>query len=71
MVFSTCTLRRAENEEVAERFLREHPDFQPEDFVFRAEDGRELRSENGMLTLLPHITGTDGFFLSRFRRKGE
>ena len=29
LVYSTCTLSRAENDEVAERFLRENPGFAP------------------------------------------
>ena len=29
MVYSTCTVRKAENEEVCERLLREHPELEP------------------------------------------
>lgn len=71
MVFSTCTLRKKENEENAARFLAEHPAFVPEDFTVTGADGRELRSENGMLTLFPDEAGTDGFFISRFANKGQ
>lgn len=70
LIYSTCTLRRAENEDVVERFLREHSEFEAEDFCIRSSDGRELHSVNGALTLLPHITESDGFFISRFRKKG-
>ena len=70
LVYSTCTLRRAENEEVVTKFLCEHPEFEPEDFSFTSADGKVISSQNGMLTLLPHVTGSDGFFISRFRKTG-
>mgnify|MGYP002508106523 CR=1 FL=1 len=54
LVYSTCTLNRAENDAVCDRFLKEHPDFE------RICDYR---------TLLPHKDGTDGFFFARLRRK--
>ncbi len=49
LLYSTCTVLRRENEEVAEKFLREHGEF----------------SADGMRTLWPHIHGTDGFFICR------
>ncbi len=54
LVYSTCTLNRAENEAVCERFLEKNADFE------RICDYR---------TLLPHKDGTDGFFFARLRRK--
>lgn len=54
LVYSTCTLNRAENESVCDRFLKNNPDFE------RLGDYR---------TLLPHKDGTDGFFFARLRRK--
>ncbi|MCL2298821.1 MAG: 16S rRNA (cytosine(967)-C(5))-methyltransferase RsmB [Firmicutes bacterium] len=50
LVYATCTLNPAENEAVCERFLAEHPGFHAEPFR----------------TLMPHIDGTDGFFIARF-----
>ncbi|MGE5047145.1 MAG: RsmB/NOP family class I SAM-dependent RNA methyltransferase, partial [Deltaproteobacteria bacterium] len=46
IVYATCTVRRAENEEVALRFERAHPEL------------RRTRT----LRLMPHLEGTDGFF---------
>ena len=69
LVYSTCTLRRAENDEVCRRFLAAHPEFSPLDFTFTGRDGTALPSENGMLTLLPAKTHTDGFFLCRMIKK--
>lgn len=49
LLYSTCTVRRRENEGVIERFLKGHGDY----------------SADGMRTLWPHIHGTDGFFICR------
>ncbi len=66
IVYSTCTLNPEENEGVALRFLGSHPEFAPVDFA-----AGELRSSGGMLTLLPHVHGTDGFFILKLTRKGR
>jgi 16S rRNA (cytosine967-C5)-methyltransferase len=52
LVYGTCTINRAENEEVAARFERDHPELQ------RVETFRSL----------PHIEGTDGFFAAVWER---
>jgi len=63
LVYSTCTLNPAENEEVVLAFLRENPEFFAEDFTVG-----EYSSLSGMLTLYPHRTHTDGFFIAKLRR---
>ena len=65
LVYSTCTLNKRENEEIAERFLKEHNDFVDFDFDFK----NGIKSEKGMFTLYPNTLKTDGFFISRFKRK--
>ncbi len=62
LLYSTCTLNPAENAGVTERFLTEHPEFEPAPFSF--EEG-----EQSSVTLLPHVHGTDGFYICRMRRK--
>ena len=64
LVYSTCTLNKSENEDVVGRFLSAHPEFYPEDFTVG-----DLSSCGGMLTLYPHVHGTDGFFVSKLRKK--
>ncbi len=64
LLYSTCTLSPDENEENVRRFLAENGDFSPLDFSF----GGGLESEGGMLTLLPHKHGTDGFFMAKLGR---
>ena len=70
MVYSTCTLARQENEEVCSAFLCRHPELEPEGFdPLLPEALRGMGGESGMLTLLPHRMGTDGFFMAKFRKK--
>ncbi len=64
MVYSTCTLNPEENEAVVEKFLAENPDFHLLPFTVG-----DIACENGMLTLLPHIHSTDGFFMAKIKRK--
>lgn len=63
LVYSTCTLHKAENEDVVADFLESHGNFALEPFTVG-----EYRSDTGMLTLFPHIHHTDGFFIARLRR---
>lgn len=63
LVYSTCTLRKAENEAVVKAFLAANPGFTLTPFTA----GGIL--SDGMLTLLPHITGTDGFFVAKMTKK--
>ncbi len=64
--YSTCTLNPAENEQVVERFLREHSEFSkrilPISPVFEALD----IPQSHMVTLFPSTHGTDGFFIAGF-----
>ncbi len=62
IVYSTCTLRRAENEDVVARFLENNKDFElcPTHIVY---------DKGGMVTFLPHVTSTDGFFCAKLKRK--
>lgn len=63
--YSTCTLSRAENDEVADRFLRGHPEFEPAPLGEAAKQfGGECR-----LTVLPSYFDSDGFFIAKFVRK--
>ena len=64
MVYSTCTILPEENEMIIKRFLGEHPDFE----AVPLNIGR-LSAESGMITLLPHIHGTDGFFICKLTKR--
>ena len=66
LLYSTCTVLKAENEEIVEAFLEKHSDFYTEPLEL-PEVFPENRS--GMLTLIPGEYDTDGFFICRLRRK--
>lgn len=66
LLYSTCTVLRRENEQVAQDFLSCHPDFKGENFTLADMIGP---SWNGMLTLWPHRQGTDGFFICKLRKR--
>ena len=66
LLYSTCTLVRAENEGMVEVFLKEHPDFCLEPLPLPEALGK---NETGMLTLIPGQHDTDGFFIAKLRRK--
>ena len=69
LLYSTCTLLRRENEDVVSAFLEAHPQFGPEPFQLPGVPGAE--GSSWMLTLWPHIQGTDGFFISRMKKREE
>lgn len=71
LLYSTCTLLERENEEIVTAFLRANGDFQPEPFDLQTVAGARapfITADTGMLTLWPHRTGTDGFFIAKLRR---
>jgi 16S rRNA (cytosine967-C5)-methyltransferase len=69
LVYSTCTISPAENEQVVRAFLAERDDFAADDL--RSEwPVWQHGSEPMFLQTLPHRDRTDGFFIARLRRSG-
>jgi len=66
LIYSTCTLVRAENEGVVEAFLKENKDFSTEPLPLPKPFPE---NSSGMLALIPGQYDTDGFFICRLRRK--
>jgi 16S rRNA (cytosine967-C5)-methyltransferase len=66
LIYSTCTLVRAENEGMLERFLEVRKDFYTEPLALPENFPK---NETGYLPLVPGEYDTDGFFISRLRRK--
>ena len=64
--YSTCTIIDLENKNVIEKFLKNHKDFELTDINV---DGINLNNDNKMYTFYPNLTGTEGFFIARLRRK--
>jgi 16S rRNA (cytosine967-C5)-methyltransferase len=69
LFYSTCTLNPAENGAVAERFLAGHGKFSPQPLALPQTMRRVLKEPENQMTFLPHVHGTDGFFVAAFRRK--
>ena len=67
LIYSTCTLNPAENEENVRWFLNENADFEP--LPFEIPQWVNCNYENGMATIFPDRDGADGFFIARLRRK--
>lgn len=76
LVYSTCTLTEEENRGVFSEFLQNHPEFSPSDpgpllpasmcqDKVPPEPGGRLSTAPGTVLLLPHVHGTDGFFIAR------
>ena len=72
LCYTTCTVTHDENEDNLRRVLAAYPDFslQPMSelaaMMNRPEDAAAARE--GMLQLLPHVHGTEGFFLALLRK---
>ena len=71
LVYATCTLHPAENEEVISAFLAESPDWQIE-----SPSGVELpdstdSTPQGWFKLWPHRQDMDGFFMVRLRKNNN
>ncbi len=70
LVYSTCTVSRAENEDTVARFLETHKEFMPDDWGRLLPPGMAgERIHGGCLQLFPHLDGTDGFFVARMVKK--
>lgn len=69
LIFSTCTIDRAENEENVEKFLKRHEEYYLESLAPYLPESLKERGEKGYITLLQGIDQCDGFFISRLRRQ--
>jgi 16S rRNA (cytosine967-C5)-methyltransferase len=68
LVYATCTVNRAENEEVVSAFLRSAPEFRTVAPGAGWLDASCVRE--GFLFCAPHLHGTDGFFAAVLERMG-
>ena len=70
LVYATCTILPDENEKVVRAFLEAHPEFAPDGDDGWLPEGLRPQLHEGMLQILPHRDGLEGFFIARLRRKG-
>lgn len=67
LVYSTCTLTKNENQLLVKKFLKENRNF--EQIPVNLSNKDLVLSQDKSFTIYPHQYGTDGFFISRFRKK--
>lgn len=73
LVYTTCTINTAENQQVVNEFLKKNPEFCLENMkenlsFFPLDQDDRNQAETGMLTLLPGKYLTDGMFYASMRR---
>jgi len=75
LVYATCSLLTAENEEIAQAFGLAHPGFKPLPVAellsaLKIESAPTLCTSDGLyLRLWPHVHHTDGFFAAAWQRE--
>ena len=65
ITYSTCTIVAKENQEVLQRFLESHPNFEQVELAHECTD----IVHDGYLLITPEQYMTDGFFIGQVRRK--
>jgi 16S rRNA (cytosine967-C5)-methyltransferase len=70
LIYATCSVLAAENEEVSDRFAAAHPEFRSVSCNELLADQRIPLSCGERLRLWPHEHGTDAFFAAAFERQG-
>ncbi|HHW46627.1 MAG TPA: 16S rRNA (cytosine(967)-C(5))-methyltransferase RsmB [Clostridiales bacterium] len=63
LIYSTCTLRKAENEQVCEKLLGQCPDIEYDSISIEG-----IAKGISSITLFPEMFGSDGFFIAAFKR---
>ncbi len=70
LVYSTCTLNPKENQYNVRKFLKHHTEFEPYPIYLPQKTKSDIFEEQeNECTLFPY-NGTDGFFISAFRKRG-
>ncbi len=67
LLYSTCALSREENNAQADRFLKEHPEF--EGIEPEIDLPANALREGNQITFFPDPKGGDGFYTALFRRR--
>ncbi|MDL2258221.1 16S rRNA (cytosine(967)-C(5))-methyltransferase RsmB [Eubacteriales bacterium OttesenSCG-928-K08] len=68
LIYASCTISERENEQQVNEFLSRRADFAPDDLSGALHD-ELLEKENWQVQLLPHLHGTEGFFVARMKKK--
>ena len=67
ITYSTCTIVSEENFQVVEAFLESHPEFEQVKLEHECID----ILKDGCILITPELYGSDGFFISQFRKISE
>lgn len=67
LVYAVCSVLTEESEEVLAHLLASRPELH--EAPFQGEAARTLAGQAPRLKLLPHVHGTDGYFLASLRRE--
>jgi len=72
IIYSTCTIEENENINMVRGFLNENKDFTMSAFdKFIGVDENMNSSKEGFIQMFPNVHGTDGFFISRIKKKNS
>ena len=71
LVYSTCTVSKAENEENMQWFADHFPFHLESMDSYIPEKVRNEQSQKGWIQILPGQYRSDGFFIARFRREDD
>ena len=63
LVYSTCTINKAENRELVHQFLKENPAFEIESI------GKWIQKDSEDITILPSDFNSDGFYICKLVKK--
>jgi len=67
LVYVVCSVLREEGEDVVDALVRARPELVPA--PFEVAEVRAVAGDAPAFRLLPHLVGTDGYFLARFVRR--
>ena len=67
ITYSTCTIVSEENFKVVQAFLESHPEFEQVKLEHECKD----ILKDGCILITPELYGSDGFFISQFRKISE
>jgi len=70
LVYSTCSVDFEENDEVSEKFLANHPEFEKDlSVIERVPKAVQPFVHQNTVSILPQDLGSDGFYIASFRKR--
>jgi 16S rRNA (cytosine967-C5)-methyltransferase len=66
LLYVVCSVLREEAEDVVDALVAARPDLQPAPFA--SAEARAVAGDAPSMRLLPHVHGTDGYFVAHLQR---